>query len=116
VSCWRDPRVSPDIARRRTHQNRPDGRHQDAEGGQPDGYATWTEDQIKQFEDTHPIGSLARLALGCTFTPYREPACPRHGRQRVGRDGLIRIMSAEDGRADRDPILPELQRLLDTVR
>ena len=28
-----------------------------------DGYHTWTEDEIVQFEQRHPIGTKARLAM-----------------------------------------------------
>jgi integrase len=81
-----------------------------------DGFVTWTEDQIKQFEDRHPIGSLARLAEGLhVFTAQRTSDAIRIGWQHV-RDGVIRITQQKTKMAVAIPIHPELKPILDAVR
>jgi integrase len=82
----------------------------------PDGYHTWSEDQIRQFEDTHPVGSLARLGFGLhLFTIQRTGDVIDMGRQNVGRDGVTRLTQKKRGAKVAIPIHPELQRILDTV-
>ena len=40
----------------------------------PTGYHTWTLDEVHQFEERHPIGTKARLALALLlFTGQRRP-------------------------------------------
>ena len=49
-----------------------------------DGWHTWTEDEIAQFEVRHPIGSKARLAFGLAlYTGQRSADLIRMGRQHV---------------------------------
>lgn len=55
----------------------------------PDGYHTWSVDEVHQFEDHHPIGTTARLAMALgLFTGVRRSDAVRLGRQ-VERDGLL---------------------------
>ena len=56
-----------------------------------DGYHSWTEAEIAQFEARHPIGSRARLALALLlYTGQRRADVVHMGRQHV-RDGLLYV-------------------------
>src|SRR5215469_6642469 len=49
-----------------------------------DGYHTWTEDEIAQFEAHHPIGTKARLAFALLLYTAQRPGDVRQmGRQRI---------------------------------
>jgi integrase len=49
-----------------------------------DGYATWTEDDIAEFERRHPLGTTPRLALALLLgTGQRRSDVVRMGRQHV---------------------------------
>src|SRR5262249_41303724 len=53
------------------------------------GYHTWTPAEVRQFEERHPIGTKAWLALSLLlFTGQRRSDITRFGRQHV-RDGEI---------------------------
>jgi integrase len=55
-----------------------------------DGFHSWTEDEIAQFETTHPIGSRARLAFALLlYTGQRRSDVAKMGRQHI-RDGMLR--------------------------
>lgn len=75
------------------------------EGG---GFHTWTEDEIAQFEDRHPIGSKARLALNLMLYTGQ-----RGGDARVMGPGNVRgkrmvITQEKTGATVSLPILPPL--------
>ena len=56
----------------------------------PNGYHTWNVDEVRQFEERHPIGTRARLALRIVAL-YRPAAFRRHrnlARQHV-RNGTL---------------------------
>jgi integrase len=81
------------------------------------GYHTWSEDEVRQFEERHPIGTKARLALALLlFTGQRRGDVIRFGRQHV-RDGKLTFIQRK-GRHRKPkqltlPILPVLQRIID---
>jgi integrase len=80
-----------------------------------DGFATWSDQQIRQFEDRHPVGSLARLAMGLhLYTAQRTSDVLAMGWQHV-RGGVIRVTQKKTGQPVAIPIHPELQRILDAV-
>ena len=57
----------------------------------PAGYHTWTLDEVRQFEERHPLGTKARLAFALLlFTGQRRSDITRLGRQHV-RDGKITL-------------------------
>jgi integrase len=57
-----------------------------------DGFHTWTVDEVRQFENRHPIGTKARLALALLlFTGARRGDAVTFGRQHV-KDGLLRYV------------------------
>jgi integrase len=86
-------------------------------GNNPSGYRTWTLDEVRQFEERHPIGGKARLAFALLlFTGQRRSDVTRFGRQHI-RDGKITFTQFK-GRNRKPkrlvlPILPELQRIID---
>jgi integrase len=62
-----------------------------------DGYHTWTEDEIKQFEARHGQGTRARLALSLLlYTGQRRGDVIRMGRQHI-RDGVLHIRQQKTG-------------------
>jgi integrase len=77
------------------------------------GFHTWTEDEIAQFEECHPIGSKARLALGLLlFTAQRRSDVVKMGRQHV-RNGVVHVRQAKTGAMLAIPVHPALQTILD---
>jgi integrase len=83
----------------------------------PSGYHTWTPEEVRQFEERHPIGTKARLALALLlFTGQRRSDVIRLGRQHV-RDGKITFTQFK-GRNHKPkrlvlPILPALRHVID---
>jgi integrase len=60
------------------------------------GHHSWTGDEIKQYRDRHPVGSMARLALDLLlYTGGRREDAVRLGPQHV-RDGRIRFTQAKN--------------------
>ena len=54
------------------------------ESNNPSGYHAWTPEEVQQFEQRHPIGTKARLALALLlFTGQRRSDITRLGRQHV---------------------------------
>jgi integrase len=62
-----------------------------------DGYHSWSEAEIAQFENRHPIGTQARLALALLlYTGQRPSDVIGMGRQHV-RDGFIHLRQKKTG-------------------
>jgi integrase len=81
------------------------------------GFYTWTADEVAKFQERHPIGSKARLALALfLFTGARRSDVVRLGRQNVS-DGWLRFREAKGAAhtvKERElPVLPELQDVID---
>lgn len=87
------------------------------ESNNPDGFHTWTIDEVEQFEARHPIGSKAYKALAIgLYTGVRRSDAVQLGKQ-MERDGWLRFTEVK-GRARTPkhrelPILPELREALD---
>ena len=78
-----------------------------------DGYRTWDEADISNFEARHPIGTKERLALALLlYTVQRRGDVVRMGRQHV-RDGMIAVRQNKTGTMLSIPIHPDLQTVLD---
>ena len=83
----------------------------------PDGFHTWTVEEIRQFEERHPVGTKAQKALAIgLFMGVRRSDAVRLGRQ-MERDGLMCFTEVK-GQARKPknrelPILPELRAALD---
>lgn len=85
--------------------------------GNPDGFHSWTLDEIARFEEVYPVGTQARLALALAiYTGQRRSDLVLFGRQHV-RDGWL-VFTQHKGRNRNPvrmeiPIIPELQRIID---
>lgn len=84
-----------------------------------DGYHTWTEDEITQFERRHPVGTKARLAMALMlYTTGRREDATRFGPQRVRGERIIYTQAKNERRraVHMDiPIHPELKRVIDAT-
>jgi integrase len=77
-----------------------------------EGYHTWSEDEIAQFEARHPLGSKARLALALAlYTGQRRGDIVRMGWQNV-KGECISVRQQKTGAMLAIPIHPELARAL----
>jgi integrase len=80
-----------------------------------DGYHTWTEAEIEQFEARYALGTRARLALALLlYTAQRRGDVITMGRQHV-RDGAIAVRQQKPGATLQIPIHAELRKALDAV-
>jgi integrase len=83
----------------------------------PSGYYTWTLEEVRKFEERHPVGSKARLAFALLlFTGQRRSDITRLGRQHV--NGKTIRFTQFKGRKRKPkamelPILPILQQVID---
>ena len=81
-------------------------------GGKSDGYHSWTEAEIEQFERRHPIGSRARLAFALLlYTGQRRSDVVRMGRQHLS-DGAICVRQVKTGREVWIPVHDALAPIL----
>lgn len=83
----------------------------------PNGFHSWTLGEIEKFEEKHPIGTMARLALALAlYTGQRRSDLAQLGKQHL-RDGwLIFIQHKNRNRhpvRQEIPIVPELQKIID---
>ncbi|WP_370300810.1 tyrosine-type recombinase/integrase [Pseudooceanicola sp.] len=82
-----------------------------------DGFHSWSMDEVSRFEERHPVGSKARLALALLlYTGQRRSDIVRLGPQHV-KEGWLSFTQAKN-RARKPvslsiPVLPELQAIID---
>jgi integrase len=80
-----------------------------------DGFHTWTEEEIAQFEARHPIGTKPRFALALLlYTGQRRSDVVRMGRQHI-RDGALTVKQQKTGATLAIPVHPHLQAVLDVT-
>ena len=84
------------------------------------GHLTWGDDEIAQYRDKHPLGSVARIALGLMLNvAARRGDVYQLGRQHITKDGRLswrpRKTRRTSGRTVTIPILPELRAALDAM-
>jgi integrase len=80
-----------------------------------DGHHTWTEFEITQFEEHHPIGSRARLALALgVYTGLRRGDAVAIGPQHL-RDGVLTVRQSKTGGTLRIPVHTDLLTILDAT-
>ena len=81
-----------------------------------DGFLTWTEGEIAQFEAHHPVGTKPRLALALLlYTAQRRSDVVRMGRQHI-RNGALTVKQQKTGtELPPIPVLPELQVVLNAT-
>jgi len=85
----------------------------------PDGFHTWTVEEIEQYRARHPTGTKARLALDLLlFTGVRKSDAVRLGPQ-MARDGWLSFTEtkerAHEPKHREIPILPELQASIEAT-
>jgi integrase len=84
-------------------------------GVKGDGFHTWIEDEIAQFEAHHPVGTKPRLALALLlYTAQRRSDVIRIGRQHI-RDGVLTVKQQKTGVTLAIPVHPHLQAVLDAT-
>ena len=80
-----------------------------------DGFHTWNEDEIAQFEAHYAIGTKPRLALALLlYTAQRRSDVVRMGRQHI-RDGVLTLKQQKTGASLAIPVHPHLQAVLDAT-
>lgn len=83
----------------------------------PEGYHSWSVDEVRRYEATHAIGTRARLAMALLlYTGTRRSDAISLGKQHE-RDGVLHFTEVK-GRARKPklreiPILPELRAAID---
>jgi integrase len=84
-------------------------------GPKREGYHSWTDDEIAQFEARHPVGTKPRLALALLlYTAQARCDVVKMGRQHV-RDGILQTGRQKTGIKLEIPVHPELQRIIDAT-
>ncbi|SFJ73980.1 Site-specific recombinase XerD [Celeribacter neptunius] len=87
--------------------------------GNPDGFHSWSLGEIEKYEDAHPVGTPARLALALAlYTGQRRADLVTLGKQHV-RDGWL-TFTQHKGRNHKPvrmeiPVIPELQKIIDAT-
>jgi integrase len=80
-----------------------------------DGFHTWTEEEIAQFEAHHPVGTKPRLALALLlYTGQRRSDVVRMGRQHI-REGVLTVKQEKTGATLAIPVHPHLQAVFDAT-
>ena len=80
-----------------------------------DGFHTWTEGEIAQFEAHHPVGTKPRLALALLlYTAQRRSDVVRMGRQHI-KDGVLTVKQQKTGATLAIPVHSHLQTVLDAT-
>ena len=76
------------------------------------GYHSWTDEEIARFEDRHPVGTRARLALALLlYTGQRRGDVIRMGAQHI-RGGAIHLTQEKTGAALAIPVHPALAAII----
>jgi integrase len=77
-----------------------------------EGFHSWTDAEIAQFEKRHPVGSRARLAFALLlYTGQRRSDVVRMGYQHV-RNGVLTVRQEKTGAKLSIPLHPTLQAIL----
>ena len=83
-----------------------------------EGFHTWTAAEVRKFNDHHPVGTKARLALSLLlFTGVRRDDMVTLGRQHL-KDGWLRFIPRKTRhkrkRLSEKPLLPELAEIINS--
>jgi integrase len=77
------------------------------------GFHTWTLEEVRKYEERHPLGTKPRLALALLlYTGARRGDAIRLGRQML-KDGWLTFTAEKTGITLSIPVLPELQAEID---
>jgi integrase len=80
-----------------------------------DGHHSWTEAEIELFEDKHPIGSKARLALALLlYSGQRRGDVVRMGRQHI-KHGMLSVAQEKTCAALEIPVHASLRSIIDAT-
>jgi len=80
-----------------------------------DGHHTWTDDEIREFSEFHPLGTKAHLALALgLYTVQRRGDVVRMGRQHI-RDGVLHVTQEKTRKSLALPVRPELRAAIDAT-
>ena len=81
-----------------------------------DGFHSWTDAEIAQFEARHAVGTKPRLALALLlYTGQRRSDAVVMGKQHVDRDGAITVRQIKTGAALAIPVHSELRAIIDAT-
>lgn len=73
-----------------------------------DGFHTWTVEEVARYQERHPVGTQARLALDIMlYTGLRRSDAIIFGRQHV-KDGRMKIRAGKNNAEIEIPVLPPL--------
>lgn len=85
-----------------------------------EGFHTWTEAEVAQFEAKHPIGTKARLAMALMlYTSQRRSDAVVLGRQHLSNGALHFTQQKNKGRKPVRlviPVHPDLQKVIDATK
>jgi integrase len=77
------------------------------------GWHSWEVEEVRRYEERHPVGSKARLALALLmWTGVRRSDVVLLGRQHT-RSGWLKFATRKTRVVVEVPVLPELQRVID---
>ena len=80
------------------------------------GFHTWTVEEIEQYEQRHPIGTMARLAMDLfLYTGLRRQDVCRVGWQHV-KDGYLSFTAGKNSVPITLPVVDSLRRSLDATK
>jgi integrase len=80
------------------------------------GFHSWTDAEIAQFEARHPIGSRPRLALALPlYTGQRRSDVVTMGKQHVDKNGAIHVRQIKTGAVLAIPLHSNLREIIDAT-
>jgi integrase len=81
-----------------------------------DGFHSWTDAEITQFEAHHAIGTRPRLALALPlYTGQRRSDVVTMGKQHIDRNGAIHVRQIKTGAVLAIPVHSELRAIIDAT-
>jgi integrase len=81
-----------------------------------DGFHSWTDAEITQFEAHHAIGTRPRLALALLlYTGQRRSDVVTMGKQHIDRNGAIHVRQIKTGAVLAIPVHSELRAIIDAT-
>jgi integrase/recombinase XerD len=87
--------------------------------GDASGHHTWTLDEVAQFEERHPVGSMARLATALMlYTAGRREDAIRLGPKNIRGDRIVYTQAKNEHRKPVHmsiPLHPELRNIIDST-
>lgn len=80
-----------------------------------DGYHTWTVEEVERYQDRHPVGTQARLALDIfLYTGLRRSDAITLGKQHI-KAGVIHIRAGKNGAEITIPLLAPLAKSIEAT-